>query len=552
MTHLSLKNQIKRCLLFAILIFSQMYVWAETTPSLSTTVTQLNQSCLNCHADTDIHSIVTSKPHGKLLLSSTDYQESVHGGLPCIACHRSAPNTQGFDVTPHQLAPQQDTGCENCHALVLHDTIAAENASVHQQKIEQGQFSCSACHNAHTMHSGEISYPNSTQIAKSNQSCINCHSRANVYTQLAKGKSSTDQDLAHSMLPYPEQHLASLRCIDCHVAADDSTLHKILPASEMVTCKQCHSDSSLLAARQKTALPLFASTAGSLLGKGWFNDAEIRKKLAALNKAGTKAEPVKIVQGTLFNNTYMIGNNGSSHWDKPYVYALVGLLSLLICHGLGRIIAKKLSPHSDEMAEEDKVYLYTLLVRCWHWLNALCCIILLISGIAMHFVAKGFPIWVNIHNIAGLTLCIIWCLFIATILSGNGQHYRIHWQGILTRIYRQTRYYLLGIFLSEPHPEHASQQSKFNILQQLGYIGIMFIIFPLFIVTGLFMLFPSYSPNKILAWPGKQVIAYLHYALALVMVMFIPIHLYLCTTGHTLTSLVKGMIDGFHRSRKEK
>lgn len=210
MTNLSMKHQIKRGLLFAILLLSQVYAWADP-PALSVTASQQNQSCLSCHSDTDIHSIVTSKAHDKLQLSAEDYQESVHGGLPCIACHQSAPNSQGFDATPHQLAPQQNTRCEGCHAVMLHDTITAENASVHQQKIEQGQFTCTACHDAHTMSSGVISHPSKTQIAKSNQTCINCHSRAGVYSQLAKGKSATKQDLAHKMLPYSEQHLASLR-----------------------------------------------------------------------------------------------------------------------------------------------------------------------------------------------------------------------------------------------------------------------------------------------------------------------------------------------------
>ncbi|WP_426763068.1 thiosulfate reductase cytochrome B subunit [Hafnia paralvei] len=551
MTNLSMKHQIKRGLLFAILLLSQVYAWAAP-PALSVTASQQNQSCLSCHSDTDIHSIVTSKAHDKLQLSAEDYQESVHGGLPCIACHQSAPNSQGFDATPHQLAPQQNTRCEGCHAVMLHDTITAENASVHQQKIEQGQFTCTACHDAHTMSSGVISHPSKTQIAKSNQTCINCHSRAGVYSQLAKGKSATKQDLAHKMLPYSEQHLASLRCIDCHVAANDETLHKILPASQAVTCEQCHSNSALLIQRQKTDIALFPSTPGSLLGKGLFDDSQLQKKLASLSVTGEKTEQVQTVKGTLFSNTYMIGSNGSNHWDKLYLYALVTFIGLLICHGLGRVIGRKLLKRSHENASEDKIYLYTLLVRCWHWLNALCCITLLVSGIALHFVTQRFATWVNIHNIAGLTLCAIWVLFIIAALSGNGHHYLVRWRGISARLYRQTRYYLVGIFRGEPHPEHPSQQSKFNILQQLGYIGIMFALVPLLIVSGLLMLFPEYSPTKIFGWPGKQIIAYLHYALALIMLMFVIVHLYLCTTGDSLGALIKGMIDGFHRSKKMK
>jgi thiosulfate reductase cytochrome b subunit len=47
-------------------------------------------------------------------------------------------------------------------------------------------------------------------------------------------------------------------------------------------------------------------------------------------------------------------------------------------------------------------------------------------------------------------------------------------------------------------------------------------------------------------------VAWLHYALAVVMVAFIIVHLYLCSTGDTPGALIKGMLDGFHRARKQK
>ncbi|MCX0222176.1 cytochrome c family protein, partial [Escherichia coli] len=102
--------------------------------------------------------------------------------------------------------------------------------------------------------------------------CTNCHSRAGVFSQLSGGKASKSQDMAHSALPYATQHLSSLRCIDCHADATDTTLHRILPASQTIGCEQCHGDGSLLSARPKTFAPDENTIAGSKWGKGLFDD----------------------------------------------------------------------------------------------------------------------------------------------------------------------------------------------------------------------------------------------------------------------------------------
>ncbi|ECZ9767678.1 thiosulfate reductase cytochrome B subunit, partial [Salmonella enterica subsp. enterica serovar Typhimurium] len=157
----------------------------------------------------------------------------------------------------------------------------------------------------------------------------------------------------------------------------------------------------------------------------------------------------------------------------------------------------------------DKHYLYTLPVRCWHWLNALCFTALIVSGFALHWVSAQFSLWVDVHNIAGVSLCIIWLGFILVAICGNGHHYRVRWQGFMGRFTRQTRYYLYGIFRGESHPEHASPEAKFNILQQLGYIGVMFLLLPSLIVTGLLMMYSDLTPETLFSLPGKQVVAWL-------------------------------------------
>lgn len=506
---------------------------------------QLNQPCLACHADGDIQGISTDKVQDNLFVSPDKYHDSVHGEVPCIACHESKPGSEGFSVTPHVLKAGAEKSCESCHGVVMRDTVHAVQQSVHSEKIAKGEFSCTSCHNAHTMTAGELNHPGKQRIADDNLMCTNCHSRAGVFTQLSGGKTSTSQDMAHSALPYASEHLNSLRCIDCHADIADTTLHRILPASQAIGCEQCHGDSALLTSRLKTFAPDESALAGSLMGKELFDERVLREKLATVS---TLPPIVRQVDGALFTNTYMIGNNGSGQADSLVAWGLGGLVVLLICHGLGRII---LSHRTIDMPL-DKHYLYTLPVRCWHWLNALCFAALIVSGFALHWVSAQFSLWVDVHNIAGVTLCMIWLVFILVAICGNWHHYRVRWQGFVGRLIRQVRYYLYGIFRGESHPEHASPDAKFNILQQLGYIGVMFLLLPLLIVTGLLMMYSELTPETLFSLPGKQVVAWFHYGLAVVMVAFIIVHLYLCSTGDTPGALIKGMIDGYHRSRKQK
>lgn len=82
----------------------------------------------------------------------------------------------------------------------------------------------------------------------------------------------------------------------------------------------------------------------------------------------------------------MIGNNGSGRMDHYFAYGICGLVVLLLSHGLGRIATRR------RMAGIviEKHYLYTLPVRCWHWLNALAFALLIVSGFALHWVHSSF------------------------------------------------------------------------------------------------------------------------------------------------------------------
>jgi thiosulfate reductase cytochrome b subunit len=236
------------------------------------------------------------------------------------------------------------------------------------------------------------------------------------------------------------------------------------------------------------------------------------------------------------------------HWPQWLVGAgvlLVGMLVLMALHGTLRYT----SGRHEEPPPAQPLYLYPLPVRLWHWSNALLFVVLLASGLITHFAllpAKATALLVSAHIVCGFLLAFVWLGFIAVnIVTGNGRHYLVHLNGLMSGVTRQTKYYLSGILRGEPHPFHADEQSKFNPLQQITYSGVVHALIPLLLITGLL----SYGPE----WLGASLaglrhwIFLLHQVLGVASLFFICGHLYLCTTGRTPTESFRTMIDGYHR-----
>ncbi|EEU1171936.1 thiosulfate reductase cytochrome B subunit [Escherichia coli] len=153
---------------------------------------------------------------------------------------------------------------------------------------------------------------------------------------------------------------------------------------------------------------------------------------------------------------------------------------------------------------------------------------------------------VAVHEVCGFLLLACWLGFVLiNAVGGNGHHYRIRRQGWLERAAKQTRFYLFGIMQGEEHPFPATTQSKFNPLQQVAYVGVMYGLLPLLLLTGLLCLYPQAVGD---VFPGVRYwLLQAHFALAFISLFFIFGHLYLCTTGRTPHETFKSMVDGYHR-----
>ena len=199
-----------------------------------------------------------------------------------------------------------------------------------------------------------------------------------------------------------------------------------------------------------------------------------------------------------------------------------------------------------------QLYLYPLWIRLWHWTNVLLFLVLIISGASLHFSNSflTFEMAMLAHNLAGIMLTIAWLIFfIGNFLSENGKHYRIKFKGMMGSLIKQSYYYAVGIFRGDAHPFHVSTEMKFNTLQQLSYIGVMYGLMPILIITGLFFLFPAYLPDKLLGIDSLWVIAIAHLVVAYLLVVFMLTHIYIITTGETVFSNLRAMITGWHKEK---
>jgi thiosulfate reductase cytochrome b subunit len=200
----------------------------------------------------------------------------------------------------------------------------------------------------------------------------------------------------------------------------------------------------------------------------------------------------------------------------------------------------------------ERIYLLPLWIRLWHWSNALLIISLAVTGFSLHFADPKLPLVefalaARLHQVIGIALVALYAFFVvANLVSGNWWQYVPKPPGILERCWVQGKWYMVGIFRGEPHPYRVSEQTNFNALQALSYWFIMYMIMPLMLLSGLLFLFPEFAPDRVFGFDGLLPVAVVHYITGAIIVMFMIAHIYLGTTGATVTSMFKTMINGWH------
>jgi len=201
---------------------------------------------------------------------------------------------------------------------------------------------------------------------------------------------------------------------------------------------------------------------------------------------------------------------------------------------------------------KNKVYLYPVWVRIWHMINAILYLILIVTGLSLQYSSVDFQLIsfktaVSMHNIAGIVLILNYIFYLSgNRFTSNGMYYQFHIKGMIKRVMKQFKYYAFGIFKHEKAPFPISAERKFNPLQKLTYVIVMYVMMPLIIASGLGLFFPEILPSKLLGLNGIHFTDLIHIVTGFGLSVFMAIHIYFCTIGKTPTSNFKSMINGWH------
>jgi len=199
---------------------------------------------------------------------------------------------------------------------------------------------------------------------------------------------------------------------------------------------------------------------------------------------------------------------------------------------------------------------HSAVVRVTHWLFTLSFFGLVLSGIAI-LLAHPFVLKIPIRgpgryvHFLSAWICVLAGLYyvVSGFVSG---HFRDNLLPNQSRLAGEKIYRVLSNHLKLKRPT-GEDVWTYNVLQRLTYLGVVFVLFPMIIWTGLRM-----SPSVTSVFPvfatvlgGQQSARTIHFFLANLLVLFFMIHLAMvCVAG--FTDRVRAMITGRVASRRRE
>ncbi len=245
---------------------------------------------------------------------------------------------------------------------------------------------------------------------------------------------------------------------------------------------------------------------------------------------------------------YIFGHHNVSWVDWFGIIMFLGVVGGISTHaGLRFWAFRKGAKHQ---AETKTIYMYTFYERLWHWLQTITILILAFTGLVIHkpemFGAFQFKGIVLVHNImAGVLVANAVLALFYNLVSGDIKRFIPEPHGFFNQAVVQTKYYLSGIFKGEDHPFEKTRSQRLNPLQKVTYFGILNVLLPLQIITGILMWGVQHWPQAASKLGGLPFLAPFHTLVAWSFISFIIAHVYLTTTGHTPLAGIKSMINGW-------
>ncbi|MBB5712217.1 cytochrome b/b6 domain-containing protein [Sphingomonas xinjiangensis] len=232
---------------------------------------------------------------------------------------------------------------------------------------------------------------------------------------------------------------------------------------------------------------------------------------------------------------------------------------------------------ADSPAAPVRVYRHRLFTRLWHWVNAVAVIVLIGSGLMIfnahprlywgHYGANFDPAWLELprwpgwvtlpsrYSLAGARH---WHLAFALVLAFGLLAYMV-WGLVNRHIQRDLRIRrrdltpaLLctdlkahwALRFHDPHDPRA-----YNGFQKLSYVGVVFVLMPLLVLSGL-ALAPGMWPWLSDLFGGRQSARSVHFIAMGAMTLFVVVHLTLVILAGPVNEL-RSMVTGWWRTPEE-
>ena len=191
----------------------------------------------------------------------------------------------------------------------------------------------------------------------------------------------------------------------------------------------------------------------------------------------------------------------------------------------------------------------SLWVRLWHWLTALSFSLLTITGVILHFggpegAAVSYDTAMTLHDVSGIFMAVLYGVHLAFMIgTGYWRRYVPSGEKFWDRLKAQVIFYTVGLE-RKPYAGPAAD-SRFNVLQQLSYLIVVFALLPLLVVTGLlYLYYTALVPEIVLRLAGLWPLALAHYAIGILGAAYLVVHVYMATVGPNAGASLRFMTIG--------
>jgi thiosulfate reductase cytochrome b subunit len=167
---------------------------------------------------------------------------------------------------------------------------------------------------------------------------------------------------------------------------------------------------------------------------------------------------------------------------------------------------------------------------------------------------RAFPSWVTVPSFQDLATGRRWHFFFAWLLVLNALGYLVwgiaSWHFVRDLLPSREelghvgKEFLEHLRLRFPRGDAAK---RYNVLQQLAYLLVVFVLFPLMILTGLTMSpgIDSAVPQLLTLFGGRQTARLIHFVTASSLVLFVIVHLVMVLISGVWNNL-RSMITGWY------